>query len=100
MKSVFSLLALAPVAFAAFGVQTSGSDMVVDSGDKLVFTGALVTSSEGGLFIKSRLPRLACAVNTKSGDITSIKYSGTELQDKSKFTQLSSGLGECEQSAS
>ena len=52
------------------------------------------------VFIKSRLPRLACAVNTKSGDITSIKYSGTELQDKSKFTQLSSGLGECEQSAS
>ena len=50
MKSVFSLLALAPVAFAAFGVQTSGSDMVVDSGDKLVFTGALVTSREGGLY--------------------------------------------------
>ena len=46
--------------------------------------------------MQSRLP----PVNTKSGDITSIKYSGTELQDKSKFTQLSSGLGECEQSAS
>ncbi|KAI5896691.1 polysaccharide lyase family 4 protein [Schizophyllum commune H4-8] len=76
MKSVFSLLALAPVAFAAFGVQTSGSDMVVDSGDKLVFT-----------------------VNTKSGDITSIKYSGTELQDKSKFTQLSSGLGSADVSS-
>ncbi|KAL1677940.1 Rhamnogalacturonase B, N-terminal-domain-containing protein [Schizophyllum commune] len=76
MKSVFSFLALAPVAFAAFGVQTSGSDMVVDSGDKLVFT-----------------------VNTKSGDITSIKYSGTELQDKSKFTQLSSGLGSADVSS-
>ncbi|KAL1743606.1 polysaccharide lyase family 4 protein [Schizophyllum fasciatum] len=76
MKSVFSLLALAPVAFAAFGVETSGSNMVVDSGDKLVFT-----------------------VNTKSGDITSIKYSGTELQDKSKFTQLSSGLGSADVSS-
>ncbi|TRM63991.1 polysaccharide lyase family 4 protein [Schizophyllum amplum] len=70
MKSFLSLLAFAPAAFAAFGVETSGSSMVVDSGDALVFT-----------------------VSTKSGDITSIKYSGTELQDKSKFTQLSSGLG-------
>ena len=48
--ALLSLLALAPVAFAAFGVQTSGSDMVVDSGDKLVFTGALVFSREGVLY--------------------------------------------------
>ena len=32
-------------------------------------------------------------VNTSNGDITSLKFNGKELQDQSKFTQLSSGLG-------
>ncbi|KAJ3518617.1 hypothetical protein NM688_g9413 [Phlebia brevispora] len=32
-------------------------------------------------------------VNTSDGDITSLKFNGLELQDQTKFTQLSSGLG-------
>ncbi|CAA7261388.1 unnamed protein product [Cyclocybe aegerita] len=64
---IFSLL---PVALAAFGVTTSGSNMVVDSGAGLVTT-----------------------INTSNGDITSLVFNGKQLQDPSKFTHLSSGLG-------
>lgn len=34
-------------------------------------------------------------VNTSNGDITSLNFNGKQLQDSSKFTQLSSGLGWC-----
>ncbi|KAF9565698.1 polysaccharide lyase family 4 protein [Agrocybe pediades] len=61
---------LLPVAFAAFGVTTSGNNLVVDSG------GGLVTT-----------------INKSNGDITSLVFNGKQLQDSSKFTQLSSGLG-------
>ncbi|KAJ2932634.1 hypothetical protein H1R20_g1986, partial [Candolleomyces eurysporus] len=64
------LLALLPAVFAAFGVTRSGSNYVVDSG------GGLVTT-----------------INGNNGDITSLNYNGKELQDRSKFTHLSSGLG-------
>ncbi|KAI0377352.1 polysaccharide lyase family 4 protein [Hypomontagnella monticulosa] len=58
--------------FAAFGFTKSGSNYVIDAGSSnaLVFT-----------------------VTDSSCDITSIKYRGTELQDSSGRTQLSSGLG-------
>ncbi|KAF8993461.1 polysaccharide lyase family 4 protein [Hymenopellis radicata] len=36
---------------------------------------------------------LVVTIDTSNGDITSIDFDGTELQDSSKFTQLSSGLG-------
>ncbi|KAJ8519003.1 hypothetical protein ONZ45_g3996 [Pleurotus djamor] len=61
---------LLPVAFAAFGITTSGSNVIVDSGAGLVTT-----------------------VNSNNGDITSLVFNGKQLQDSSKFTQLSSGLG-------
>ncbi|KAJ3513572.1 hypothetical protein NLJ89_g2873 [Agrocybe chaxingu] len=64
------ILSCLPVAFAAFGVTTSGSGMVVDSGAGLVTT-----------------------INTSNGDITSLIFNGKQLQDSSKFTHLSSGLG-------
>lgn len=32
-------------------------------------------------------------VNKANGDITSLNFNGKQLQDSSKFTQLSSGLG-------
>ncbi|KAF8158297.1 polysaccharide lyase family 4 protein [Crassisporium funariophilum] len=67
---IFGLFAFLPAVFAAFGVTTSGSNMVVDSGAGLLTT-----------------------INTGSGDITSMTYNGKQLQDSSKFTQLSSGLG-------
>lgn len=35
-----------------------------------------------------------CQVNGNNGDITSLDYNGKQLQDRSKFTHLSSGLGE------
>lgn len=68
--SIISLLSALPLAFAAFGVTTSGSNLVVDSGAGLVTT-----------------------INTANGDITSLKFNSIQLQDSSKFTQLSSGLG-------
>ncbi|KAJ3565024.1 hypothetical protein NP233_g7909 [Leucocoprinus birnbaumii] len=67
---LLSLLLLVPAAFAAFGVTTSGTNMVVDSGAGLVTT-----------------------IHTTNGDITSILFNGKQLQDSSKFSQLSSGLG-------
>ncbi|PFH53914.1 polysaccharide lyase family 4 protein [Amanita thiersii Skay4041] len=68
--SFLGLLASIPAALAAFGVTTSGSNMIVDSGAGLVTT-----------------------INTSNGDITSMVFNGKQLQDSSKFTQLSSGLG-------
>ncbi|KAJ6584788.1 polysaccharide lyase family 4 protein [Mycena capillaripes] len=70
LRSGLAFLALLPSAFAAFGVTTSGSNMLVDSGAGLVTT-----------------------INTANGDITSINFNGKQLQDSTKFTQLSSGLG-------
>ncbi|KAJ6557340.1 polysaccharide lyase family 4 protein [Mycena vulgaris] len=70
LSAGLALLALLPSAFAAFGVTTSGSNMLVDSGAGLVTT-----------------------INTANGDITSLTFNGKQLQDSSKFTQLSSGLG-------
>ncbi|PSN70408.1 Rhamnogalacturonate lyase A [Corynespora cassiicola Philippines] len=73
----FKSVLLATAAFsssacAAFGITTSGSNIVVDAGsdNALVFT-----------------------VNTGSCDITSIKYRGEEFQDGEKGSHISSGLG-------
>src|SRR5690242_7389756 len=58
-------------AFAAFGVTDSGGFLTVDSGAGLVFK-----------------------LNKSNGDITSMKFNnGPELNDQSKFSQISSGLG-------
>jgi rhamnogalacturonan endolyase len=64
--------AFASSALAAFGVTTSGSNIVVDAGsaNPLKFT-----------------------VNSNSCDITSILYRGEELQYAKQATHISSGLG-------
>ncbi|KAL0576044.1 hypothetical protein V5O48_005925 [Marasmius crinis-equi] len=67
---VSAYLACIPAVFAAFGVTTSGNNLLVDSGAGLVTT-----------------------INKANGDITSLNFNGKQLQDQSKFTQLSSGLG-------
>ena len=72
-KSVLlATAAFSSSAYAAFGITTSGSNIVVDAGsdNALVFT-----------------------VNTGSCDITSIKYRGEEFQDGEKGSHISSGLG-------
>ncbi|KAF9468615.1 polysaccharide lyase family 4 protein [Collybia nuda] len=68
--SLITLLGCLPAVFAAFGVTTSGSNLLVDSGAGLITT-----------------------INSSNGDITSLNYNGKQLQDSSKFTHLSSGLG-------
>ncbi|KAI0032789.1 Rhamnogalacturonase B, N-terminal-domain-containing protein [Vararia minispora EC-137] len=71
LARVFTALACVPFAFAAFGVTTPSSGRLqVDSGAGLV-----------------------TLINTANGDIVSILFNGVQLQDQSKFTQLSSGLG-------
>ncbi|KAJ7069904.1 Rhamnogalacturonase B, N-terminal-domain-containing protein [Mycena amicta] len=70
LRASVAFLAALPSAFAAFGVTTSGTNLVVDSGAGLVTT-----------------------INTANGDITSILFNGKQLQDASEHTQLSSGLG-------
>ncbi|KAF5382448.1 hypothetical protein D9615_003008 [Tricholomella constricta] len=65
-----SLLGCLPAVFAAFGITTSGNNLLVDTGAGLVTT-----------------------INKSNGDITSLNYNGKQLQDQSKFTHLSSGLG-------
>ncbi|KAF5331304.1 hypothetical protein D9758_015809 [Tetrapyrgos nigripes] len=64
------LLAYLSSALAEFGVTTDGNNLLVDSGAGLVTT-----------------------INMENGDITSLDFNGKQLQDSSKFTQLSSGLG-------
>ncbi|TFK73605.1 polysaccharide lyase family 4 protein [Pluteus cervinus] len=68
--SLVCFLGLIPIVFAAFGVTTSGSNLLVDSGAGFVTT-----------------------INKNNGDITSLVFNGKQLQDSSKFTHLSSGLG-------
>ncbi|RYP01742.1 hypothetical protein DL765_010833 [Monosporascus sp. GIB2] len=67
-----SIIVFASSVLAAFGFTKSGNNYVIDTGysNPLVFT-----------------------ANGKSCDITSIKYSGNEVQDGAKGTHLSSGLG-------
>lgn len=64
--------------------------MVVDSGAGLVTTSKCL---ETVLYLYVRFTYHYGVVNTANGDITSMKFNGKELQDSSKFTQLSSGLG-------
>lgn len=45
------------------------------------------------IFIKPVKLTLRASVNTSNGDITSLLYNSVQLQDSSKFTHLSSGLG-------
>ena len=65
-------LALAPAASAAtaFGYTSSGGYYTVSTGAGLTFK-----------------------VNQSDGDMTSLNYNGTELQDQSSFSQVESGLG-------
>lgn len=73
---IASLLALATLLLAqsafgaAIGVTDNGSTIVVDTHAGLVYT-----------------------VNKSNGDVTSIKWNGTELNDQSKHSQIGSGLG-------
>ncbi|KAJ2926778.1 hypothetical protein H1R20_g10303, partial [Candolleomyces eurysporus] len=70
LLSLQSLL-LAKVAFAAFGFTTSGNSINVDTNAGLLFT-----------------------VNKATGDITSMKFNGIEVQDPgSKKSHINSGIG-------
>ncbi|EAW13419.1 putative rhamnogalacturonase B [Aspergillus clavatus NRRL 1] len=75
---LLSLSLWTKVAYAAFGITTSSSSYVIDAGsaNPLKFT-----------------------VSRSSCDITSINYSGTELQYASKGSHISSGLGRATVSA-
>lgn len=73
--AVGSLVLLAALAFptqtlASFGVTSSGGCYIVDTGAGLVFK-----------------------IKQSNGDMTSVKYNGTELNDQSKASQIASGLG-------
>ncbi|BCM92682.1 hypothetical protein IAD21_04564 [Abditibacteriota bacterium] len=68
---VFGLSLLAPMrGEAAFGLTNSGGYYTVDTGAGLVFK-----------------------VNQANGDITSLKYNGTEYQEPTKGSHINSGLG-------
>ncbi|TDZ35244.1 putative rhamnogalacturonase [Colletotrichum spinosum] len=68
----FTILSFSSSVLAAFGVTTSGTNLVVDAGS----SNALVFS-----------------VSKSSCDINSIKFRGNELQYGSKGSHISSGLG-------
>jgi rhamnogalacturonan endolyase len=50
-------------------------------------------ASSGGYFTVSTGAGLTFKVNQSDGDMTSLNYNGTELQDQSSFSQVESGLG-------
>jgi len=71
-SALLAAFAFSSTALAAFGITTSGNNIVVDAGSENAFK---------------------ITVNNKNCDITSIQYRGEELQGQSQFTHLSSGLG-------
>ncbi|KAJ1558068.1 hypothetical protein HK405_014490, partial [Cladochytrium tenue] len=77
LVTALPLLLLAPDAASALSVSTVGTAYQVDTGGGLVFK-----------------------VNQANGDVISILYNGVQLQDSSKFSQLSSGLGSATVTAS
>jgi rhamnogalacturonan endolyase len=50
-------------------------------------------TSSGGYFTVSTGAGLTFKINQSDGDMTSLNYNGTELQDQSSFSQVESGLG-------
>jgi rhamnogalacturonan endolyase len=50
-------------------------------------------SSSGGYFIVSTGAGLTFKIRQSNGDMTSLNFGGTELQDQSSFSQVESGLG-------
>jgi rhamnogalacturonan endolyase len=50
-------------------------------------------TSSGGYFTVSTGAGLTFMINQSDGDMTSLNYNGTELQDQSSFSQVESGLG-------
>lgn len=69
LTAAAACFALPAEALAAFGVTTSGTNHIVDTGGGLVFT-----------------------VNA-TGDLTSIRFAGKELQSQSKHSGIASGTG-------
>ncbi len=71
LSSALAVWLLLPVRlFGAFGITSSGGFYTVDTGAGLVFM-----------------------VEQSNGDITSLKFNGTEYQATDKHSQISSGLG-------
>ena len=50
-------------------------------------------TSSGGYYTVSTGAGLTFKINQSDGDMTSLNYNGTELQDQSSFSQVESGLG-------
>ena len=71
-RAVLATFAFASSTLAAFGITTSGNNIVVDAGSDNAFK---------------------ITVNKNSCDITSILYRGEEFQYSSKGSHISSGLG-------
>lgn len=71
-RVLLATFAFSTSALAAFGITTSGSNIVVDAGSDNAFK---------------------VTVNSGSCDITSILYRGEEFQYQSTYSHISSGLG-------
>jgi rhamnogalacturonan endolyase len=71
-SALLATFAFSSSALAAFGITTSGNNIVVDAGSENPFK---------------------ITVNKNSCDITSILYRGEEFQYQSQGTHISSGLG-------
>ncbi|PVI03401.1 polysaccharide lyase family 4 protein [Periconia macrospinosa] len=73
LRSVFLAAAtFSSTAFAAFGITTSGNNIIIDAGSDNPFK---------------------ASVDSRSCDVNSIVYRGEEFQYKSKGSHISSGLG-------
>ena len=70
--AIAAVVAFSSTAFAAFGITTSGDNIIVDAGSENAFK---------------------ISINSKSCDINSILYRGEDFQYKSKGSHISSGLG-------
>lgn len=71
-SALLATFAFSSSALAAFGITTSGNNLIVDAGSDNAFR---------------------VSVNKNSCDINSILYRGEEFQYQSQGTHISSGLG-------
>jgi rhamnogalacturonan endolyase len=77
----------------ALGLAGTGIDAVAGRGTPASAATAFGYTSSGGYYTVSTGAGLTFTISQSDGDMVSLNYNGTELQDQSSFSQVESGLG-------
>jgi rhamnogalacturonan endolyase len=77
----------------ALGLADTAADIAVSRSTPASAATAFGYTSSGGYYTVSTGAGLTFKVSQSDGDMVSLNYNGTELQDQSSFSQVESGLG-------